>query len=179
MPVSCRPCCPEKYDQLYCTVLLPVQSASMHLVNSRHTTAVLIVAVSTPLKRRSLFRAHNYYKLECKVWFASAKGLDRYFYRSKNQRTAVLFFLPTYRDTNSVTTNCETEEHRYSPFGTPRLFFSHHSLSSPLSYFSLPTRSSDPRSQSTLSSPLPTTVRAFPFIARILQPFLPSSTRVE
>ena len=43
----------------------------------------------------------------------------------------------------------------------------------------LPTRNSDPRSHSEPSFPLPTTVRAFIFIARIIQQFLSSSTRVE
>ena len=44
---------------------------------------------------------------------------------------------------------------------------------------SLHSRNSDPGSQSRLFSPLPTTVRAFIFIARRVQHFLPSSTRVE
>ena len=38
---------------------------------------------------------------------------------------------------------------------------------------------SDPGSLGGLFSPLPTTVRAFIFIVRILQPFRPSSTRIE
>ena len=42
-----------------------------------------------------------------------------------------------------------------------------------------PSSNSDPGSQSGRSSPLPTTVRAFLFIARNIQHFLPSSTRVE
>ena len=45
--------------------------------------------------------------------------------------------------------------------------------------FSLPRCYSDPGSLSRLVSPLPTTMRAFVFIASTLQPFLPSSTRVE
>ena len=44
---------------------------------------------------------------------------------------------------------------------------------------SLHSRNSDPGSQSRLFSPLPTTVLAFIFIARRVQHFLPSSTRVE
>ena len=42
-----------------------------------------------------------------------------------------------------------------------------------------PSSSSDPGSHSGPSSPLPTTVRAFLFVARRIQRFLPSSTRVE
>ena len=45
--------------------------------------------------------------------------------------------------------------------------------------FSLPSRSSDPGSLSRLFSPLPTTVHAFFFIARLFQLFLSSSTRIE
>ena len=43
---------------------------------------------------------------------------------------------------------------------------------------SLPVTSSDPGSHSGPYSPLPTTVRAFIFIARMIQHFLPSLTRV-
>ena len=44
----------------------------------------------------------------------------------------------------------------------------------------LPGRNSDPGSlMSRFFSPLPTTIRAFIFIARTLQPFLPSSTCTE
>ena len=43
----------------------------------------------------------------------------------------------------------------------------------------LPTRNSDLGSHSRLFYPLPATVRAFVFIARRFQPFLPSSTRIE
>ena len=43
----------------------------------------------------------------------------------------------------------------------------------------LPTRNSDPGSHSRLFYSLPATVRAFIFIARRFQPFLPSSTRIE
>ena len=47
-------------------------------------------------------------------------------------------------------------------------------------HFSLPpSRNSDPESYSSLFFPLPTTVRAFHFMARRLPPLLPSSTRVE
>ena len=42
-----------------------------------------------------------------------------------------------------------------------------------------PSSNSDPGSHSGPSFPLPTTVRAFIFIARRIQHFLPSSTRVE
>ena len=55
------------------------------------------------------------------------------------------------------------------------------SLSSP--FFSgsllLNSRNSDPGSQSRLYSPHPTTIRALRFLARRVQHFLPSSTRVE
>ena len=44
---------------------------------------------------------------------------------------------------------------------------------------SLPSSNSDPGSHSGPSFPLPTTVRAFIFIARIVKHFVPSSTRVE
>ena len=56
----------------------------------------------------------------------------------------------------------------------------------PISYFhpfflspSYSSHTSDPGSQRRFSSPLPTTVRAFVFIARRLAPFLPSSTRFD
>ena len=47
------------------------------------------------------------------------------------------------------------------------------------SSFSLPRRNSDPRSLSRLFYPLPTTVRAFIFIARRFQKFILSSARIE
>ena len=58
-------------------------------------------------------------------------------------------------------------------FSIPFIIFAHLLLSL------LPTRNSDPGSHSRLFSPLPATVRAFFFIARRFQPFLPSSTRIE
>ena len=48
-----------------------------------------------------------------------------------------------------------------------------------LPLFSLLGHNSDPGPLSRLFSPLPTTVRAFVFIARSLQSFLPSSTRID
>ena len=45
--------------------------------------------------------------------------------------------------------------------------------------FSLSRYNSNPGSLKRLFSPLPTTVRAFVFIARLLQPFFPSSTRID
>ena len=59
------------------------------------------------------------------------------------------------------------------------LFFSIPFIIFALLSLSLHSRNSDPGSQSRLFSPLPTTVRAFIFIARRVQHFLPSSTRVE
>ena len=59
-------------------------------------------------------------------------------------------------------------------------FFFLHPVYFPRTTLALPPSStSDPGSQSGPSSPLPTTVRAFVFIARRIQLFLPSSTRVE
>ena len=57
-------------------------------------------------------------------------------------------------------------------------FFPSHLLSSPL-FSLLPSRNSDPGWHSRLFSPLPITVRALHFIARMCQLFLPSSTRVD
>ena len=60
-------------------------------------------------------------------------------------------------------------------------FFSSHLLSSPFLFSVPPTRNCDPKSDSKLSSPLPSTYGwclAF-FIPRRLQLFLPSSTRFE
>ena len=67
---------------------------------------------------------------------------------------------------------------------TRNFFFAHPRLTPHLYYlrtfpFSLPRRNSDPGSRSRLFFPLPRTARAFVFITRILQPFLPSSTRIE
>ena len=62
------------------------------------------------------------------------------------------------------------------------VFFPYLRLSShisSISSFSLPRCNSDSGSLRRLFSPLPTTVRAFIFIARRVQHFLPSSTRVE
>ena len=58
------------------------------------------------------------------------------------------------------------------------LFF--HAIYYPRTALALrPSSKSDPGSHSGPSSPLPTTVRAFVFIAKRLQHFLPPSTRVE
>lgn len=60
------------------------------------------------------------------------------------------------------------------------IMFPSHLLSSPFCSLSLlHSRNSYPRSHGRRSSPLPSTVRAFILIARIPQPFLPSSARVE
>ena len=59
-------------------------------------------------------------------------------------------------------------------------FFFGHPIYYPRTTLVLPPSSdSDPRAHSGRSSPLPTTVGAFIVIARIIQHFLPSSTRVE
>ena len=90
-------------------------------------------------------------------------------------------FPSTARKQYSGTSRLLRVSRRMEPF--PYFFFSLVSLllSSHFSFsFSLPRRNSDhSRSKSRLFCPLPTTVRAFVFIARRVQLFLPSSTRIK
>ncbi|CAN0028038.1 unnamed protein product [Laminaria digitata] len=87
--------------------------------------------------------------------------------------------LPPVRDVNHYVPGMFVHVN-YRVFFFFVFFFFLHPIDNPRPTLPLPPSSkSDPRSHTRPYSPLPTTTRAFVFITRIIQLFVPSSTRVE